>query len=108
MLARAAASSGSSKFESCERTSRVRSTGQGAIFVRNICSAYQHIGEKKLQSSRGRRYISVEMMSLGPLAAVMHVQPMTTENAERDSVTARGRLTASWLHGDRNIADYSV
>ena len=33
--------------------SSVRSTGQGASLLRNICSACQQSGEKKLQSSRG-------------------------------------------------------
>eukprot|EP01045_Picozoa_sp_COSAG04_P000148 COSAG04_NODE_3_length_53939_cov_50.145431_38_plen_58_part_00 len=33
--------------------SSVRSTGQGASLFKNICSACQESGEKKLQSSRG-------------------------------------------------------
>ena len=45
--------------------SSVRSTGQAASLFRNICSACQESGEKKLQSSRGLQANAVSSQPQG-------------------------------------------
>ena len=87
--------------------SSVRSTGQAASLFRNICSACQESGEKKLQSSRGLQANAVSSQPQG--LCLTQTQSLTVSllpepHQRRDRLGTR----LAGLHGHGNIADDSV
>ena len=84
--------------------SSVRSTGQGASLFRNICSACQQSGEKKLQSSRGLQANAVSSQPRQTQTQSLTVSLLPEPHERRDRLGPR----LAGLNGHRNVPHYAV